>query len=97
MCGISQTGAIFRVAGHVSSSISLYLVVVRTAAVEDTVITGCWLRVILVRTGSMTELCCAYSLSSGAHWILGVSTTVNPTMGAAILWRQAAVLETVLG
>ena len=79
-------GAIFRVAGHVSSSISLYLVFVRTAAVEDTVFTGyrCW--VVIVRTGSMTELCFADSLSSGAHWILGVSILINPTVGAAILW-----------
>ena len=44
----------------------------------------------------MTELCCADSLSSGAHRILGVSTTVYPTRGAAILWWKAAVLETVL-
>ena len=90
-------GAIFRVAGHVSSSISLYLVFVRTAAVEDTVITGCWLRVIIVRTGSMTELCFADSLASGAHWILSASISVNPTVGAAILWWKAAVLETVPG
>ena len=33
--------AVLRVAGHVASSVGLYLVVVRTAAVEDTVITGC--------------------------------------------------------
>ena len=78
-------GAIFRVAGPVSSSISLYLVVVRTA-VDDTVITGCWCWVIIVRTGSMTELCFADSLSSGAHWILGIPISTNPTVGAAIHW-----------
>ena len=78
-------GAALRVAGHVAVSFSPDLVVVRTA-VEDTVITGCLCRVIIVRTGSMTELCFADSLSSGAHWILGVSIPVNPTVGAAILW-----------
>ena len=39
--------AVFRVAGHVASSIILYLVVARTA-VEDTIITGCWCRVVIV-------------------------------------------------
>ena len=79
-------GAVLRVAGHVSVSISLDLVVVRTAAVEDTIFTGyrCW--VVIVRTGSMTELCFADCLSSGAHWILGISIATNPTVGAAILW-----------
>ena len=79
-------GAVFRIAGHVASSVHLDIVVVRTAAVEDTVITGCWCWVVIVRTGSMTELCFADSLSSGAHWILGVSRAVYPTVGAAILW-----------
>ena len=78
-------GAVLRVAGHVSVSFSPDLVVVRTA-VEDTIITGCWCWVVIVRTGSMTELCFADCLSSGAHWILGVSISVNPNMGAAILW-----------
>ena len=70
---------------------------IKTAAVEDTVFTGyrCW--VVIVRTGSMTELRFADSLSSGAHWIIGVSIPVNPTVGAAILWWKAAVLETVPG
>ena len=68
---------------------------IKTAAVEDTVFTGyrCW--VVIVRTGSMTELCFADCLSSGAHY--GVTNPVNPPVGAAILWRKAAVLETVLG
>ena len=78
--------AVHRGAGHVAVSFGLYLVVVRTAAAEDTVITGRWCWVVIVRTGSMTELCFADSLSSGAHWILGVSIPINPTVGADILW-----------
>ena len=45
----------------------------------------------------MTELCFADSLSGGTHWILGIPIATNPTVGAAILWGQAAVLGTVLG
>ena len=36
------------------------------------------------------------SLTSGAHCKPGVPINVNTTMGAAILWWQAAVLGTVL-
>ena len=76
-------GAVLRVAGHVA--IMQDFVVVRTA-VEDTVITGCWCWVVIVRTGSMTELKFADCLSCGAHWILGISIPINPTAEAAILW-----------
>ena len=78
-------GAVGWVAGPVAVSFSPDLVVTGTA-VEDTIFTGCWCRVIIVRTGSMTELCFADCLSSGAHWIIGVSIPINPTVGAAILW-----------
>ena len=78
-------GTLGWVAAGVTGNVRLDLVVVRTA-VEDTVITGCWCWVVIVRTGSMTELCFADSLSSGADWILGIPRAANPTVGAAILW-----------
>ena len=77
-------GTLGWVAGHVAVSFSPDLVITGTA-VEDTVITGCWCCVVIVRTGSMTELCFADSLSSGAHWILGIPIAAYPTVGAAIL------------
>ena len=43
----------------------------------------------------MTGLYFVDSLTSGAHCRPGVPIPVNPTMGAAILWWQAAVLGTV--
>ena len=79
-------GTLGWVAAGVAGTIRLDLVASVGTAVEDTIITGCWCRVVILRTGSMTELCFADSLSSGAHWILGVSISVNPTVGAAILW-----------
>ena len=78
-------GTLGWVAAGVTGTVSLDLVVVRTA-VEDTIFTGYWCWVVIVRTGSMTELCYADCLSGGAHWILGVSISVNPTVGADIFW-----------
>ena len=63
-------GTLGWVAAGVAGTVSLDIVVARTrTAVEDTIFTGCWCRIDIVRTGTMTEFCFADSLTSGAHWV----------------------------
>ena len=86
-------GAVYWVAAEGASRVNLDELIVRTSTVQETIIISCGCRVVMA--DSITWLYFVNSLTSGAHWMPSLSISVNPTMGAAILWWQAAVLGTV--
>ena len=60
-------GAVYWVAAEGASRVNLDELIVRTSAVQKTIIISCWCRVVIA--DSTTWLYFVNSLTSGAHWI----------------------------